>query len=336
MGKRTTQFISALFASILVGTPLSAVSQTKSGSSVDRCLTSPGSTTPQGQHWYYRTNSDTNRRCWYLGESEDPVAKSTARKPNSSTSRPVRDAHAQLAPDSNPDTAAPNEAQAQQVAQTAPSNNTAAEAAPSQPEEQPAAEQPAPEVTVSPSLADTTPAATDVSAEKPTPTLQMLLFVIGAALTLAGIIGVVVFSFGGSRKRAKGARRVNWGPVADNDDEAPPAHPAAGSSRPPKRLPPLSPSTPAAGTATLAASTTEARTTPPQRPAKRPTTIATEPDAKAVAASAKTEADEMDIDAITAMLERLVNDGPKLSRPISAAGPADFGQSRRGRPGARA
>jgi hypothetical protein len=33
----------------------------------DDCLTKPGSTAPQGRHWFYRLDRAAHRECWYLG-----------------------------------------------------------------------------------------------------------------------------------------------------------------------------------------------------------------------------------------------------------------------------
>jgi len=32
----------------------------------DNCAAAPGASAPKGQHWYYRIDSATHRRCWYL------------------------------------------------------------------------------------------------------------------------------------------------------------------------------------------------------------------------------------------------------------------------------
>jgi len=31
------------------------------------CLAAPNRTPAEGEHWYYRTNRETNQKCWYLG-----------------------------------------------------------------------------------------------------------------------------------------------------------------------------------------------------------------------------------------------------------------------------
>jgi hypothetical protein len=33
----------------------------------DECLSKPGTTAPQGGHWYYRVDRTTKRQCWYVG-----------------------------------------------------------------------------------------------------------------------------------------------------------------------------------------------------------------------------------------------------------------------------
>jgi hypothetical protein len=33
----------------------------------DECLEKPNAPSPEGSHWYYRTDRTTNRQCWYLG-----------------------------------------------------------------------------------------------------------------------------------------------------------------------------------------------------------------------------------------------------------------------------
>src|SRR4051812_38676107 len=41
------------------------------------CVAAPGSSTPQGSHWYYRTDRATQRKCWYLG-SQNPTVQDAA------------------------------------------------------------------------------------------------------------------------------------------------------------------------------------------------------------------------------------------------------------------
>jgi hypothetical protein len=45
----------------------------------DECLEKPNAPSPQGSHWYYRTDRTSNRQCWYLG-SERGKAGTLARQ----------------------------------------------------------------------------------------------------------------------------------------------------------------------------------------------------------------------------------------------------------------
>jgi hypothetical protein len=40
----------------------------------DECLEKPNAPSPQGSHWYYRTDRMTNRQCWYLGSERGKVS----------------------------------------------------------------------------------------------------------------------------------------------------------------------------------------------------------------------------------------------------------------------
>ena len=57
------------------------------------CSTRPGSTAPQGTHWYYRVNRTDNRHCWYLSSggmkvrSDSRAATSDAALPSSTPKR---------------------------------------------------------------------------------------------------------------------------------------------------------------------------------------------------------------------------------------------------------
>ena len=43
----------------------------------DDCKTTPGSSAPPGQHWYYRINRSDQRHCWYLGAEGTKVRAQT-------------------------------------------------------------------------------------------------------------------------------------------------------------------------------------------------------------------------------------------------------------------
>lgn len=70
----------------------------------DECKTTPGSSAPPGQHWYYRVNRSDQRHCWYLGAESTKVRAQTREKASSSPAQPARgsfgnDAHYAAAAD---------------------------------------------------------------------------------------------------------------------------------------------------------------------------------------------------------------------------------------------
>lgn len=209
--------------------------------------------------------------------------------------------------------------------------------------------------------------AADVPADSPTGSLQMLLLVVGGALALAGVLASVIYRFAGSRARVQaGDRRVNWNkrePHDHGDSRAPwinaaPA-PAPRAERP--RAVDFDAARPQA--ARLAAFSNEIARIAAQAPSTH--VEAAEPDETEIEyfneefeietsapqlatnetrdkvppdhdKDAHTEV-AVDIDIITAMLERLAKEGPRLSRSaISQADYADPARSLQGRPGVRA
>jgi hypothetical protein len=88
MSSRTAKFASAIFASLIVGAPLTTISDSAAGAD-DECLSSPKDQTPQGGHWYYRIDRVTKRHCWYL-KVDDEKPSQAAAKPVSRNSLPVQ------------------------------------------------------------------------------------------------------------------------------------------------------------------------------------------------------------------------------------------------------
>jgi hypothetical protein len=84
---------------------------THSARADDECIAKPNTPAPQGQHWYYRTDRASNRRCWRLGPVGLPVQKIAPQ------------AEAQLASGMDAQAAAP--ADAQQPVSTAPTTEPA-------------------------------------------------------------------------------------------------------------------------------------------------------------------------------------------------------------------
>ena len=68
MVNRTAKFASAIFVSVLAGASITTIPARAAGAA-DDCLTEPGNTAPQGQHWHYRLERGTKRHCWYLREA---------------------------------------------------------------------------------------------------------------------------------------------------------------------------------------------------------------------------------------------------------------------------
>jgi len=49
----------------------------------NECIVTPNSQPPQGQHWYYRTDRESKRQCWYLapeGTTVRPGAAETSKQ----------------------------------------------------------------------------------------------------------------------------------------------------------------------------------------------------------------------------------------------------------------
>jgi hypothetical protein len=106
MAKRTTTFVSAVFASFLTCVALTSVAGSDARAA-DDCITGPKGQARQGSHWYYSLNRVTHRKCWYLGAEGLKVRQVASRKPSSSamatlqqraeipTLKSVADAHAE-------------------------------------------------------------------------------------------------------------------------------------------------------------------------------------------------------------------------------------------------
>jgi hypothetical protein len=78
MSSRTAKFASAIFASLIVGAPLTTFSDSAAGAD-DECLSSPKDQAPQGGHWYYRIDRVTKRHCWYLKEDDEKPSQAAAK-----------------------------------------------------------------------------------------------------------------------------------------------------------------------------------------------------------------------------------------------------------------
>ncbi|WP_426425707.1 hypothetical protein [Bradyrhizobium genosp. A] len=255
-----------------------------------------------------------------------PAAASAQQAPGTTDANAAQAAVATRWPDAAPASPAP---------QPSPATAVAPAAASVQPSAKPAAA-PAP----------VTLAAADAPADKPTGSLQMLLLVSGGALALAGLLASVIYRFAGGRVRVQTAdRRVNWDHRHDDDDSRAPWHtePAPRVERPlPVDFDAVRVEAPqiaafsdaigriAAQGRSIEVATAESDETgidyfdgefeiePPapqlaaddvhhEEPAKH--------DADAHEEHVREEATGADIDIITAMLERLATEGPRLTPP---------------------
>jgi len=100
MANRATKFVSAIFVSAMVGIPVSTFakdaadgsdastldSSTPAASSSTECLTTPSRESPQGQHWFYRMEPGTNKRCWFLRDQAERASQTASPRSNSSPS----------------------------------------------------------------------------------------------------------------------------------------------------------------------------------------------------------------------------------------------------------
>jgi hypothetical protein len=254
MPSRTAKFVSAIFASFLASSPLTATSSSAAGAA-DDCLSSPKDETPAGRHWYYRIERPNNRHCWYLreerGEGREklaqsapsnsaPAAKPISPKPETAMQGSVADAHAELSAQTpveqpnrlnalsptllanTPVVTQSAEPQRSVVASRWPGSSEADPAInPAPAQDDPGTNANAsPQTQPPPVLAASPYAAADLSSEAPTYSLKMQLVALAAALALAGIVASIIFKLGSARRPAAGRVRARrdaiWEPTDDD------------------------------------------------------------------------------------------------------------------------
>ena len=86
MSSRSAKFVPALFATLVAGASLVAVTDLRAQATTDNCLSAPKGVTPAGGHWFYRIDRATKRQCWYLREENDEAAKT---EPKDSAAAPL-------------------------------------------------------------------------------------------------------------------------------------------------------------------------------------------------------------------------------------------------------
>jgi len=105
MSSRAARIASAVFATTLMGAPLTAILHV-TADAADACRTEPGDQTPDGKHWYYRIERPSNRQCWYLRGIDERPAQTGLTQPSEKAVEPkaetppaqrlLADAHAEL------------------------------------------------------------------------------------------------------------------------------------------------------------------------------------------------------------------------------------------------
>jgi hypothetical protein len=217
------KLLAVVFGSMSAGFPAAAIAET--AVQAKDCLAAPDGSAAQGDHWYYRTDPATKRRCWYVRGEAQEIAQltfSSARPavPPSDTSlqQTVADARAEITP--FPETSQPNNSNGSSTAtgvngdsalgglQTlrAPSNLIASIRHRPQPASAKQPGHPAPR------------------------SVRMLLSALAGALALVGIATAVI-KFGRGiairRRKKRGRDRMIWGAPRPSDDEvSSPVHPS--------------------------------------------------------------------------------------------------------------
>lgn len=83
MGQRIFRFVPGVFAGLLAAVALTVLLSSVV-SAANECIAEPKSKTTGGGHWYYRTDPDTNRRCWFLVEPGSRTPQVEAPQPQPS------------------------------------------------------------------------------------------------------------------------------------------------------------------------------------------------------------------------------------------------------------
>jgi hypothetical protein len=270
MSNRTAKFVSAVFASLIAGAPLATVSHAAVPAADDCLSAPKGQTPSGGHWYYRIDRATKRHCWYLGEEKEElsrvapknsaQLADPVSPQQETATQQSIANAHAELPlphtrveqPTNasiwppNP-AAAANAASAEtsQRANAAEVNTQRSVVASRWPEQLGVSSSASPEPATgnsiatgqsnseaapSPAVAAVTLAAADLSSEKPSGSIRMLLVVIIGALSFAGLIGSAIFRFGSmrqaGRRQIRGGRRAIWD-AADTDRPSPPAYPRA-------------------------------------------------------------------------------------------------------------
>ncbi|TFV37723.1 hypothetical protein E4K66_19585 [Bradyrhizobium frederickii] len=309
--------------------------------------TPPDSTAPQ--------QTVQNARAEYVGSRSGAAAKA----PNAITP-------AATTPAQQPADQVDNSAQQAPAATAWPDVPAAATSPAPQPAPTAVAAAAQPSAKPSKSPAPVPAAATDGTTDKPAGSVQMLLLVIGGALALAGILASLVYRFAGGGVRVRAAnRRRHWDDTPQNHDGSRAPWLGATPAVAPRTQPsPVDFDEARPQTAQLAAFTREISVIAAQSASVRskaaeldkadifhgafaieaaPRLAAKKTEDKKPAARDEVDRNEdvqtedaVDVDVITAMLERLAKQGPRLREPSPEAALANLARNQRGQSAARA
>lgn len=83
MRQRMIRFVPGVFASLLAAVALTILTSGVAAAA-NECIAEPTSKTTGGGHWYYRSDRDNNRRCWFLVEpgSRTPQVEAPQAQPS--------------------------------------------------------------------------------------------------------------------------------------------------------------------------------------------------------------------------------------------------------------
>jgi hypothetical protein len=325
------------------------------------------------QCWYLRAAGGKEPVKESVKTAQSAPAATDAPKSNPVASTSVQNARAEYVTPAPPQpaAAATEESSAQPPVTTRWPDATPPTAPAPQAAAQPAPMPPPPTAKPARSTGAVALAAAELPGDRPTGSLQTLLLVIVGALALAGLIASLIYRFAGGRVRVETAeqRRVKWDnrePQDPGDMRAPWLAAPVAVSQDAQRRPvdfdaarPRSAPLAAVSAAVAAPARHAADAGDEQRPNPlgrdfgfedpAPQLAATDidlaefeidDDEEAAAPAHRDEevasAESVDIDVITAMLERLAQEGPRLSQPSPEADLADFARNSRGQSAARA
>jgi hypothetical protein len=248
MKKTAAKFVSAIFATIIASSTLTAAPEAENEEKekpADTCLLGPDASAPAGGHWYYRADRANKRNCWYLGEAKNKGARKAVAEEDSAAAekpaapapkkpvaqRSITDAHAELPPQTSlePDTktvatqritAAPADAQ-RAVATRWPEPAAVSPPAPSPaPAPAPRAAETLPPNQTQAQATPATPPPPRPFAPQPLPakanaadkplSLPMLLTVLAGGLSVIGVMASVIFArFKSQQGKPRPKRRLS-------------------------------------------------------------------------------------------------------------------------------